>query len=146
MKTYLKSLAILVMTVMISGATNDLHAQGSYVNSLISGMRDEGWELSENRTADLREGMSTTWYYRTFNTGLEYKVIALSEDDDVTDIDLVICYSDGQPYKSSVDESEIAEVSFQPAKDRYLKIKMTNYASDTPYYRSQCNYLIFYRY
>jgi len=132
------------MIVMIFGDTTDLKAQ--YLQaSYVSAMRDDGWTLANDRVADLKEGDSTPWWYRTFSQDLTYKIAAFSEDDDVLDLDLEVRYPDGTLYKKDVELDPVAVVVFTPSVDRYLKIKITNYESDTPYYASECKYLVFFK-
>ena len=109
-------------------------------------MKDRGWTLSaDNRTANLKEGGYTTWWNRHYYANLEYAVVAFSDDPDVEDVDVEVRDLDGDLIAKDDDEESWAIARFQLDYAQTLKVKMTNYSSQTPNYASSCRYLIFYK-
>lgn len=144
MKKIFKLLSIAIIFSLIIAGSNQ--SFGQYSESVVtSNMGSMGWKLSNNRYAFLKEGVSTDWWSATFYSGTEYAVVAFSNDEDVEDMDVEVQYPGGGTYAKDKDTDDFAMVTFSPAVDRTLKIRMTNYASDTPDFASECHYLVFYR-
>ncbi|MVN23276.1 hypothetical protein [Mucilaginibacter arboris] len=111
---------------------------------LIAEMKYQGWTVSSNRFVDLKEGESCSWWYKSFFSNHEYKIVAFSEDDDVTDIDIEVQYTDGTSYRKDDDNDDLAVVQFNCYTTKVLGVRITNYASDS-YYASRCKFIVFYR-
>jgi hypothetical protein len=108
-----------------------------------SAMAYDGWKFSQTIYADLIEGQSCTWWFRTFYANREYKIVAFSEDDDVNEVSLQVQYPFGTRF---LDDSDLkATVHFYCYSDRRLKIAITNKDSDDPNYASRCKFMIFYK-
>lgn len=109
-------------------------------------MTKKGWTQTDvNRWADLKEGGYTSWWSRHFYSSLEYAVVAFSDDPDVDDIDVEVRDMNDKRIAIDDDVDDVAIVTFDLDKAQNLKIKMTNYSSETPSYASRCRYLIFYK-
>jgi hypothetical protein len=134
-------LALIVLSLLGLPKANAQYQNASYIND----MDVYGWTLLENRLSYLEESVSTVWLYRTFYAGHQYKVVAYSDDEDVQDVDLLACKTDGAEYLADQSDGQSATLTFTPLHTVYLKIKMTNYLSDDPNYASRCHYLIFVR-
>jgi len=107
----------------------------------------DGYTICEDRYSDLSQGDQAN-FYRTFYHNTSYKIIAISDDTDVKDIDIFVYYYDSNgehSYTSDNDESAISVVKFTPYIDRYLKVVYKNYASRTPYYESTVRLLVGYK-
>lgn len=103
-----------------------------------------GYDIGQEWHGDLKQGQ---YYTKTFNFNryLEYHIVALSEDDDVEDIDMHVYTSYNSVYMKDDDESALAEVAFTPSFDRSLTIKVKNYSSSTPNYASRVYFFIAYK-
>lgn len=132
------TIIILVMTAQVTSAQH-------YQSDIIEEMNDAGWTLANNRYANLREGSSSSWWYRTFSSEREYRVVAFSDDEDVLDVDLEIQYADGTPYKNDEDDEDLAVVYMSPYITRQYRIRIKNYESLTPNFASKCYFMVFYR-
>jgi hypothetical protein len=107
-------------------------------------MRSSGnWISSETRSANLEEDQQTTWWYRTFSYGYEYKIVAYSEDVDVSDMQLEVEYSDGTFFSYDIDEWATVYIRPLTRAGVRMRIRMTNYLSDDPEYSSRCHFTVF---
>jgi hypothetical protein len=105
---------------------------------------DQGYAICENKYCDLLKG-ETSFFYRTFYARTEYKIVAISDDNDVTDVDLLVYYNDGSLYFKDTDDTSIGVVTFILSESKFLKVVFKNYASSTPDYRSTIRVLVGYR-
>ncbi len=144
MKNVFNTICGLFLIVLLAAArpASAQHTE-SDVKSL---MAIDDWTFAgDSRYAYLKEGGSTSWWYRTFRSDREYAVVAFSEDGDVDDVDLEIQTGSGYAFKRDVLIDALPIVTFSVGYDRQLRIKMTNYSSSTPNYASKCYFMIFYR-
>lgn len=104
----------------------------------------EGYTVSQSVYNLLAEGESGAQSW-TFQSGLTYKIVAFSDDEDVTDIDLYAYYTNGTVYLKDDAESPMAAMVFTPYPSRELKILWKNYATHTPRYKSTVYLMIGYK-
>lgn len=135
----------IIIPLIIILVSNTVKAQTT-IREVTSYMKSSGdWIASDTKYANLVEDQQTTWWYRTFVHGYEYKIVAFSEDADVSDMELEVQYSDGTSF--SYDVSEWATVYIRPLTKAgvRMRIRMKNYLSDDPDYASKCNFIVFLR-
>lgn len=137
----------LLLTCFIAVVTATAFSQNSaQYERVVKLMKNKGWTQTDvNRWADLKEGGYTSWWSRHFYSALEYAVVALSDDPDVEDVDVEVRDMDDNLIAKDDDEDDVATARFTLDDAQSLKIKMTNYSSETPSYASRCRYLIFYK-
>lgn len=107
-------------------------------------LADKGYTIGKTESQYLSVGKNFTKTLN-FEKNTEYIVVAFSDDDDVTDIDLYITKSDGEEYKRDNDRSSVSVVSFHAYEDRDLTLKITNYASNDHENRSKVWYVVGYK-
>ena len=145
MKKFLNNQFFMIIAAMIFFGVQKVNAQTT-LSQVKSIMRDRGWiATADSRYAYLKEGESTTDWYRIFYSTLEYAIVAYSDDEDVLDIDLQLNDAYGEAYIKDDEFDEFSILQFTPAYTISLGIKMTNYSSIEKYLTSKCNYTIFYR-
>ena len=109
-------------------------------------IKNRGYSIKSNseRYANLSQGQEAgdNW---TFYAGTSYIIVTLSDDDDVTDMDLYLKNTDGSVYTKDTDTDAIAVIQFSPGFTRDMKVVMKNYSSRTPNYKSRCRYIIGYK-
>lgn len=138
-----KTIILCFITIMAVAASGQNSAQ---YDKVVKMMKNKGWTQTDvNRWADLKEGGYTSWWSRHFYSSLEYAVVAFSDDPDVDDVDVEVRDMDDKRIAIDDDNSNIGMARFTLDKAQSLKIKMTNYSSETPSYASRCRYLIFYK-
>jgi hypothetical protein len=104
-----------------------------------------GYTISKEMEVNISEGQ-TGYSYKTFYEGLTYIVYAMSEDGDVTDIDVYVYdTSDDEILKRDTEADDVAVVSFTPNKEIDGKVVIKNYKSSDPNYESRCRYIIAYK-
>lgn len=134
-KIFIPLLLILASTTVIAQST---------ISEVTSYMKILGWTKGDARYANLKEDGNTSWWYRNFHYGYEYKIIAFSEDEDVIDMELEVQYADGRAFDYNIDEW--ASVYVTPLSDVVsMRIRMQNFSSLTPYYASRCNFVVYYK-
>ena len=114
------------------------------IAELKSYLASEGYSVSTEQYADLAQG-STAGHSKSFYSGNKYVIVAISEDGDVTDIDIYLYRADGSEYSKDASSSKVAILEFEPTFSREMRVVIKNYASNTPYYKSRCKFLIFYK-
>lgn len=137
----------IILTCFIAVIAATAFGQNSaQYDRVVKMMKNKGWTQTDvNRWADLKEGGYTSWWSRHFYSSLEYAVVAFSDDSDVEDVDVEVRDMDDDLIAKDDDEEAIAIARFTLDEAQSLKIKMTNYSSETPSYASRCRYLIFYK-
>ena len=105
--------------------------------------RSYGWNIGNEQYANLIEG-GKAYTYMNFTSGSTYHIVACSNDEDVTDVDVYVYLSDGTLFTKDTDSSAIAIVKFTCTYSQQVKIVITNYASRTPAYASKIRYFIAY--
>ena len=138
MKLLFSFFALLLSLSAFSQAQSPLYRQ---VKDLLI---DDDYVIGQERFSNIAQGGSFTNSF-TFFAGTTYMIAAVSDDEDVTDVDLAVLYSDGSACVEDKDASRIAEVTFTPSFTRTLKVLVTNYRSDDPYYASRCRFVIGYK-
>ena len=132
------------MLLFAAGAT--AQSKGSRYDQVVNLIKSKGYSLSVNQGdgyVDLKQG-EVGFVWKEFYNGDNYMVVAFSDDDDVTDMDLFIEDEDGDVISKDDDASSVAVVTYTPSKDRKLKVRYKNTRSGTPAYESRCRLLIAY--
>jgi hypothetical protein len=133
MKKLLLIAALLVVSLTTFSQSNYEYYK-NYCRSL-------GWNIGNEQYANLTQGNSA-YTYMNFSSGSTYKIIACSNDNDVTDVDVFVYLSDGTLFMKDTDASSIAVVTFNCTYSQQVKIVIKNYASRTPNYASRIRYFI----
>lgn len=133
MKKFLFILTLLVASLTTFSQTN----YDSYKNLY----RSYGWNIGNEQYANLIQGYSA-YTYMNFASGNTYKIVACSNDNDVTDVDVFVYLSDGTLFMKDDDRSSLAIVTFTCTYSQQVKIVIKNYASRTPDYASTIRYFI----
>ena len=115
--------------------------QSARYNEAKGYIRDKGYSISAEQYADLSQG-AEAGYTKTFYEGLSYIIIAMSDDADVTDVDVYLRYPSGTAYDKDADSDRLAVIHFTPTYTREMRVVVKNYASNTPNYKSKCRILI----
>jgi hypothetical protein len=143
-------LTVLTLLVIILGffvnRAYGQHQQEGWTYALAkASLTSQGYTICEDKYGDLGQGQ-TAYFYRTYYANTTYRIVAISDDNDVRDVDIYVYYSDGTTvYTKDDDESPVSIVSFTPYVNRYLKVVFKNYASRTPDYRSTVRLLVGYK-
>ncbi|HTD42443.1 MAG TPA: hypothetical protein VK671_17560 [Mucilaginibacter sp.] len=138
MKKFLFVIGLLIAFASVS------HAQGftySYIKNYAQGM---GYGISQEWYAPLEQGQHFSQSFN-FHANTQYDIIALSEDGNVLDIDLEVVTPLGYEYASNNRSSRYAEVTFTPAYDCTLTVKVKDCSSYSPYYASRVYFMIAYK-
>ncbi|KAA5532487.1 hypothetical protein F0919_17025 [Taibaiella lutea] len=118
---------------------------GSFTYNFVKGwLIGEGYTISQDTYCNLAEGESC-YLNLTFYQNSTCTVVAFSDDDNVTDVDLYAYSSDGTIYQKDTDRSSLARITFTPYSDRYLHLVFKNYASSSPRYKSTVYLLVGYK-
>jgi hypothetical protein len=134
----------LFLIALIAAFSIQIHAQSVYqkARDKIEGM---GYTISKEMEVNISEGQ-TGYSYKTFYEGLTYIIYAMSEDRDVSDIDIYVYdTSDDEILKRDAEDDDVAVVSFTPNRDIEGKVVIKNYKSSDPNYESRCRYIIAYK-
>ncbi len=107
-------------------------------------LRLDGWTISTEQYAYLKQGESA-YFYKTFQNALDYIIVGISDDNDVTDIDLHLYNSDGSEYDKDDTPDAAAEIWVSPYYTGQLRLTIKNAGSNTPHYASKCRFVIAYR-
>lgn len=138
MKKNLFALGICILLSFIS------KGQGITYNFIREYCIGLGYSIGQEWNSNLKQGQYFTKTF-TFYSGTEYDIIALSEDEDVLDVDIEITTPSGDIYEKDTKTNAYAEVNFSPSFDRSLTIKVKNYSSRTPNYASKVYFFIAYK-
>lgn len=121
----------------------DIRMASSYARVLTM-LKANGYTISQEKYSTLEEGESA-YGYKEFFAGNDYKIVAISNDANVTDIDLFVYDEDESDYTSDTKASEVAIVNFHPLSTREMRIEIKNVSSDTPDDESTCRYVVAYK-
>jgi hypothetical protein len=141
MKKFLLVAAVLISFSSISFAQSSTGFTYNFIRGYCQGL---GYSIGQEWNANLAQGDYFTKTF-TFDEGVEYDIVALSEDNDVQDVDIQILTPSGDVYTQDTKTSAYAEVNFTPSYTRTLTIKVKNYRSRTPNYASKVYFMIAYR-
>ena len=133
----MKKVLFILILLVVSLTT---FSQTSYENYK-SFYRSYGWNIGNEQYANLVKGGSA-YTYMNFASGNTYKIIACSNDADVTDVDVYVYLSDGTLFMKDTDSSALAIVTFTCTYSQQVKIVIKNYSSLTPSYASIIRYFI----
>lgn len=143
MKTIFKQISVIVAAMVTLASTANAQTSEWAVKSY---MEDLGWEhTGQTREAYLTEGQSTSAWFRTYYSGVEYAAVAFSEEAGVFDLDVQTVYYSGREHLADTDESSLAMITFSPYSTTTLGIKMTNYSSSGAWTPYKCKFMLFYR-
>jgi len=134
---------ILILVVLIS-LFQTTHAQGEKYRVAKNYYIKKGYSIGQEWYNDLEQGQYFTKSF-SFENNAEYAVVALSEDNDVRDVDIEILTAAGDIYEKDTQVDALAIVSFTPSFTRNLTIKVLNYRSRTPDYASRVYFFVAYR-
>ncbi|MDR2475381.1 MAG: hypothetical protein LBD45_05940 [Bacteroidales bacterium] len=137
----MKSIFIVVMLAIFA---LPMFGQSSKYKEARAYLLNEGYSISTEQYADLAQG-ETAGHTKTFYKNSEYFIFAISDDSDVTDVDIYLNDASGSIYTKDTDTSNVAVVTFSPSFTREMRVVMKNYASNTPSYKSRCRILIAYK-
>jgi len=105
---------------------------------------EHGYTINQDKYGYIVKGDYIYESY-TFYAGTTYLIYAMSEDDDVTDVDIYLYNTNGSIYiKDSTKDSDAAVV-FTPDYNIVLKVVVKNYISYDPYNKSLCRFFIGYK-
>lgn len=119
------------------------YCQSSY-SELKAYLKNQGYSISTEQYADLKQG-ETAGHTKEFYKGTSYVIVAMSEDNDVKDVDIYLNNLDGSEYLKDTDTESVAVIKFDPSFTRSMRVVVKNYRSDTPYYASRCRFIIAYK-
>lgn len=103
-----------------------------------------GYSIGQEWNCPLKEGQYFTKTFK-FDEGVNFDIVALSEDGDVRDVDMEILSPYGTPLLKDTRSDNYAEVNFTPDYTRSLTIKVKNYSSDAPNYASTVYFIVAYK-
>ncbi|MBS1521821.1 MAG: hypothetical protein JST50_12540 [Bacteroidetes bacterium] len=138
MKKFLFVIGMLIAFASVSKAQGYAY---TYIKNYAQGM---GYGIGQEWNAGLEQGQYFTKTF-TFNAGVQYDIIALSDDGNVLDVDIEILTPSGYLYDRNSRTGKFAEVVFTPTYDRTLTIKVRNCGSETPYYASRVYFMVAYK-
>ena len=133
----MKKILFILMLLVVSLTTFSQTNYESYKNLY----RSYGWNIGNEQYSNLIQG-NTAYTYMNFISGNTYHIIACSNDNDVTDVDVFVYLSDGTLFMKDIDASAIAIVKFTCTYSQQVKIVIKNYSSLTPNYASTIRYFI----
>ena len=103
-----------------------------------------GYSIGLEQYANVTEGM-TAYINVKFYPNTSYVIVAMSDDNDVLDVDIFTYYTSGNLFMKDNDNSSVAIVSFNCYSESSLKVVIKNYSSRTPRYASCLRYFIAYK-
>jgi hypothetical protein len=136
----MKKLVILTGLLFMTAAAVHAQTKGEVVEATLKLM---GYSIGQEWNCPLKEGQYFTKTFK-FDEGVNFDVIALSEDGNVQDVDMEILSPLGIPLLKDT-RSGYAEVNFTPNYTRSLTIKVKNYNSDTPNNASTMYFIVAYK-
>ncbi len=107
-------------------------------------LKDKGYSISTEQYAYLKEG-ETAYNMKTFYANLDYVIVAMSDDDNVNDVDIYLYDDDGSEYSKDADSKSVAVLTVSPLVTREMKIVIKNYSSSTPDVTSKCRFVVAYK-
>lgn len=137
---------LLTLVCSLTALSARTYAQGtSYTYNFVKGfLIGEGYSICEDKYCASAQGESC-YLYRTFYSNTTYKIVAFSDDGDVTDVDLYLYYANGTEYARDADRSSLATITIAPYTSTYLEVFWKNYASNSPRYKSNVYLLVGYK-
>ena len=136
----MKKLLFILTLLVVSISTFSQTSYEKYKNYY----RSYGWYIGNEQYSNLTQG-SKAYTYMNFTSGSTYKIVACSNDLDVTDVDVYVYLADGTLFMKDDDTSSIAIVTFNCTYSQQVKIVIKNYSSNTPNYASTIRYFIAYK-
>ncbi len=136
---------IFVLCIFFNDRVNAQPGQSFTYNFYRGYLIGEGYTIVEDKYCKLAQG-ETCSLTRRFFTNNTYKIIAFSDDTDVTDVDLYAYNSNGTLYDKDDEDDRSASLIIRPylfARD--LKITWKSFASRTPRYSSTVYLIIGYK-
>src|SRR3569833_128362 len=113
---------ILIITVMLFiSAMGFAQSGSSEYRQVLALLKDKGYSISTEQVADLKQG-ETAYHFKTFYKNLDYVIVAMSDDDDVTDVDVYLYEEDGDEYTKDTDTKNVAEVKLSRLVTRDMKV------------------------
>jgi len=136
---------ILILTAMLfTSAIGFAQSGSSEYRQVLALLKDKGYSISTEQVADLKQG-ETAYHFKTFYKNLDYVIVAMSDDDDVSDVDVYLYEEDGDEYTKDTDTKNVAVVKMSPLVTRDMKVVIKNYASSSPNYASKCRFVVAYK-
>jgi hypothetical protein len=128
--------------------SNDYYSDDDYKEALdykevISMLKADGYNISNEYYATLKEG-ETAYNFKTFYGYTNYIIVAISNDLNVSDLDLYV-YNNGSLYAKDDKSDEIAVTHIYTYVSKYMKVVVKNAASDTPEDESTCRFVVAYK-
>jgi hypothetical protein len=139
----MKKIIVLSFIILFSNYSFS-QSQSARYKELRGLLISEGYSISTEQYADLKQG-GTAGYTKTFYEGTSYVIVAISDDSDVSDVDVYLRYTDGTEYSKDTDSESLAILKFNPTYTREMRVVIKNYASRTPNYASRCRFIIAYK-
>lgn len=133
-----------LLTIILCFVTVSLFSQTAEYKEIKALLLSEGYEVSTEQYADLAQG-ETAGHTKTFYEGNDYIIVAVSDDDDVSDVDIYLNYTNGDNYDKDTSVDNSAILTFSPSFTREMRVVIKNYASSTPTYQSRCRFIIAYK-
>jgi len=133
----------IALTGLLFTTAAAVHAQSKY-NVVVATLKLMGYSIGQEWHSQLKEGQYFTKEF-TFNEGVNFDIIALSEDGDVQDVDMAIFNPGGERVAKDTRTDNYAEVNFTPSYTRDLTVEVKNYRSYTPNYASTVYFIVAYK-
>ena len=139
----MKNIAYFIVTFFFFTLQNTF-AQSTKYRETLAYLKSEGYTVKTEQNASLKQG-ETAGHTNTFYKGTSYIFVAMSDDPDVSDVDIFLKETDGTEYSKDTDDKPIAIVQFEPSFDRQMRVVIKNYKSSTPSYASTVRFVIAYK-
>ncbi len=135
---------IFLTTIFCMAAFVSINAQTSIRTEMRAYLEQNGYTISKEIYADLKEGGSA-YHWKTFYSGTSYVIIAYSEDYGVQDIDIYLYDNDGKSLLVRDTERDLfAIVTYEPYVTREMKVVIKNFDSVSSYRKYNCKFIIAY--
>ena len=144
LETFVAMRKFLLVFLLIPLFSFNVYCQSGALNEIRDWLKHNGYKILPEQVANLKQGESAH-HSRTFYKEYEYVIIGLSDDDDVTDVDLFLQRMDGTEFDKDDDSDDSALINFDPTFTREMKVVIKNYSSRTPNYASKCRIIIAYK-
>lgn len=116
--------------------------RSEYYRERVKNLTNLDYTICDEYNVKIEQG-ETGYAYRKFESDVSYRIVAFSDDADVTDVDLYVYDDDGELYKKDDDSEDIAIVEFKPwSGTREFKVVVKNVKSSTPNDESYVYFLI----
>jgi hypothetical protein len=140
----LKKMLFVLLICLIAISTSESYAQSCAYKEYLRIIQNKGWSVGNQMKVNLSQGQ-TGYEYRTFYAGLKYVIVASSDDESVTDVDLYLYESDGTTLlRKDTETSALAVIEFTPSTTKRLQIIIKNHASATPNFESTHRFIVAY--